>query len=241
MKNNFNNFNNTAQNGGTVSAEMDQGLRSYMLVIYNYMSAALAITGITAFVAYQSGLYFVIASNAILSIVIALAPLGMVLALSFKVEKMKFSTAQTMFWLFSVLMGLSLSYIFAVYTSTSIAKVFFITAATFGSMSIYGYTTKKDLTGFGSFLIMGLIGIIIASIVNLFIQSANLGFAISVIGVLVFVGLTAYDTQRMKNMYFQFGGQSAAAGKIAIMGALSLYLNFINIFIMLLQLIGNRE
>ena len=169
-----------------------------------------------------------------------LSPLALVFLLSARVAKMSVGAAQATFWVFATLMGASLAYIFIIYTETSIARVFFITAGTFGAMSLYGYTTKKDLTGWGSFLFMGLIGIIIASIVNFFLASSALHFAISVIGVLVFVGLTAYDTQRIKNSYYE-GDSTAVASKKAIMGALSLYLDFINLFLMMLRLFGSRN
>ncbi|MEM8796723.1 MAG: Bax inhibitor-1/YccA family protein, partial [Pseudomonadota bacterium] len=172
--------------------------------------------------------------------VVMLAPLAMVFFMSFRVHKMSVGAAQSTFWAFAALMGMSLSTILLVYTSESIVRVFFITAAAFGSLSLFGYTTKRDISGWGSFLFMGLIGIIIAMVVNIFMQSSALQFAISVIGVLVFAGLTAYDTQRIKEMYFEGDGE-VAMGRKAIMGALSLYLNFINMFIMLLQLFGNRE
>lgn len=223
------------------ASSVDQGLRSYMLTIYNYMAAALALTGFVAFFTYKSGLFMTFASSPVLNLVVALAPLGFVIFMSVRINKMSFQAAQASFWAFASLMGLSLSYVFAVYTATSIAKVFFITASTFGAMSIYGYTTKKDLSGFGNFLIMGLIGIIIASLVNIFLKSSGLSFAISILGVLIFTGLTAYDTQRIKQVYFMHGGSGQTAGKLAIMGALNLYLDFINLFIMLLKLLGNRE
>ena len=169
-----------------------------------------------------------------------LAPLGVVLYMSFGIAKMSVSKAQPVFWIFAALMGISLSSIFVIYTETSITRVFFITAGTFGAMSIYGYTTKRDLTKFGSFLMMGLIGIIIASIVNIFMKSGMMYFVISVLGVLIFVGLTAYDTQKIKNMYLASDG-SEMSGKKAVMGALTLYLDFINLFIMLLRLFGQRR
>ena len=169
-----------------------------------------------------------------------LAPLGFVFYLSARVHKMSLSSAQITFWIFSAIMGLSLASIFIVYTQASIARVFFISSGTFAAMSLYGYTTKKDLTKLGGFLFMGLIGIIIASLVNLFFQSSAVHFAISVIGVLVFVGLTAYDTQRIKEMYYA-GDSESARGKKALMGALRLYLDFINLFIMLLRLFGQRR
>jgi len=224
----------------TTAAEIDVGLREYMLRVYNYMVGGLAVTGLVA--------YFVSSSPALLQTiygtplqwVVILAPLGFVLFFSVRLHKMSPATAQGVFWAFAAVMGLSLAYIFVAYTGTSIARVFFITAGTFAAMSLYGYTTKRDLAGFGSFLIMGLIGIIIAMLVNLFLESSALHFAISVIGVLVFTGLTAYDTQRIKEMYVEADG-AAVMTKKAIMGALSLYLDFINLFIMLLHLFGNRE
>jgi hypothetical protein len=169
-----------------------------------------------------------------------LAPLGFIFFISFRIEKMSLMAAQVTFWLFAAVMGLSLTYIFLVFTGQSIARVFFITTGMFAMMSLFGYTTKKDLTGFGQFLVMGLIGIIIASLVNIFIDSTALQFAVSVLGVLIFAGLTAWDTQRLKEMYVENMGREAT-GKIQVMGALSLYLNFINMFMLLLSLFGNRE
>jgi uncharacterized protein len=218
---------------------VDVGLRQYMLRIYNYMASGLALTGIVAYAAAASGFYLRIAHTPVMWLVI-LAPLGLVLLLSFGIQRMQASTAQMVFWLYSGLMGLSLAGIFLIYTGDSIARVFFITAGTFAAMSLYGYTTQRDLSGFGSFLFMGLIGIIIAGLVNIFIHSSALQFAISVIGVVVFTGLTAYDTQSIKEMYYE-GADSEMAGKVAIMGALRLYLDFINLFMMLLQLMGNRR
>ncbi|MDA7946498.1 MAG: Bax inhibitor-1/YccA family protein [Hyphomicrobiaceae bacterium] len=210
-----------------------------MLRVYNYMAMGVGITGLVAYAAVASGIYQQIAATPFIWVVM-LAPLGMVFYLSARVGSMSVSGAQMGFWIFAGLMGLSLGWIFLAYTGTSIANVFFITAAAFGGLSLYGYTTKKDLSGWGSFLIMGLIGVIIAMVVNIFLASSALQFAISVIGVLVFSGLTAYDTQRIKEMYY-VGDDGAVAGRKAIMGALSLYLNFINLFIMLLSLFGNRE
>ena len=226
------------------AAAIDEGLRSYMLRIYNYMSAGLAITGVVAFFFNQ----WVMSSPQIaqmvygspLQWVIALSPLAFVLVLSFGINRMSFATAQLTFWAFATVMGLSLSSIFLVYTGTSIARVFFITAATFGAMSLYGYTTKRDLTGMGSFLFMGLIGLIIASVVNMFMASSALAFGISVIGVLIFVGLTAYDTQKIKEDFLE-SDSTEVMGKKSIMGALRLYLDFINLFLMLLRLMGNRN
>jgi uncharacterized protein len=221
--------------------DIDVGLRDYMLRIYNYMASGLALTGIVAYFFASSGLYRELAQTPLIYLVI-LAPFGFVLALSYGINRMQASTAQALFWLFSAVMGLSLASIFLVYTGASIARVFFITAGTFAAMSIYGYTTQRDLSGMGSFMMMGLIGIIIASVVNMFLASSALQFAISVIGVIVFVGLTAWDTQRIKQMYFEIDhSDGQMAGKTAIMGALSLYLDFINLFMMLLQLIGNQR
>ena len=224
---------------GTDAHVIDEGLRAYMLRVYNYMAMGVGITGVVAYAAVASGIYQQIAATPFIWVVI-LAPLGMVFFLSARIGNMSVSGAQTAFWVFAGLMGLSLGWIFLAYTGTSIANVFFVTAAAFGGLSLYGYTTKKDLSGWGSFLIMGLIGVIIAMVVNIFLQSSALQFAISVIGVLVFSGLTAYDTQRIKEMYY-VGDDGTVAGRKAIMGALSLYLNFINLFVMLLSLFGNRE
>ena len=221
-------------------AQVDQGLRSYMLRIYNYMATGLGLTGLTAyFVAITPSLFNAIYGTPFYWIV-ALAPLGFVFYLSARLHKISFAKAQTVFWIFSCVMGLSMAYIFIAFTGASIARVFFITAGTFAGMSLYGYTTKKDLTGWGSFLFMGLIGIIIAMIVNIFLQSGMLSFIISCVGVLVFVGLTAYDTQRIKEMYYA-SDHPEISGKKAIMGALKLYLDFINLFIMLLHLFGQRR
>ena len=221
-------------------ALVDVGLREYMLKVYNYMATGLGLTGLTAyFVAITPSLYNAIYGTPLFWVV-ALSPLGFVFYLSARLHKISFSKAQTMFWLFSGVMGLSMAYIFIAYTGASIARVFFITAGTFAAMSIYGYTTKKDLTRLGSFLMMGLIGIIIASIVNIFMKSTMMYFVISIIGVLIFVGLTAYDTQKIKNMY-SVSDSGEVMGKKAVMGALTLYLDFINLFIMLLMLFGQRR
>ncbi len=229
------------------SSELDLGLKAYMSKVYSFMAVGLVLTGaiahLTAALAFDFNTNsYTSVGNAIfgspLGFIIMLAPLGFIIALNVGVAKMRESTLQILFWAFAGVMGLSLSSIFIVYEMPSIARVFFISAGTFGALSLYGYTTKKDLTGWGSFLFMGLIGILIASIVNMFMASSALQFAISVIGVLVFAGLTAYDTQRIKAMYYDGSGQE---GKKAIMGALSLYLDFINLFIMLLQLFGQRR
>ena len=224
---------------GVSQAQIDEGLRAYMLRIYNYMASGLALTGIVAYVAAASGFYASIAGTPLIWLVM-LAPLGFVLALSFGIQRMSAGTAQLLFWAYAAVMGLSLAGIFLVFTGASIARVFFITAGTFAAMSLYGYTTKTDLARFGSFLMMGLIGLVIASVVNLFLASSALHFAISVIGVLVFVGLTAWDTQRIKEMYVENLG-AELAGKTAIMGALTLYLDFINLFMFLMQFLGQRR
>ncbi len=226
---------------------IDEGLRAYMLQVYNYMAIGLAVTGVVAFGAFTmavSGGQLTAFGQAIyaspLKWVIMLAPLGMVFLLSARLNSMSLGGAQMAFWVFAALMGLSLSSVFLVFTGASIARVFFITAASFGALSLYGYTTKKDLSAWGSFLFMGLIGIIIASLVNLFLASSALQFAVSVIGVLVFAGLTAYDTQQIKEMY-SVHDDGTMSGRKAINGALRLYLDFINLFMMLLQLFGNRN
>ena len=241
------------QSKAQATQAIDVGLRDYMLKVYNYMASGLALTGLVAYMLFQAtavtgptgdivGLTSLGVSlyTGPMMWVVALAPLGVVMYMSFGIRNMSASRAQTMFWVFAFLMGLSLSTIFLTYTQASIARVFFITATTFGAMSIYGYTTKRDLTAMGSFLFMGLIGIIIASIVNIFMQSSMMYFVISVLGVLIFVGLTAYDTQKIKNMYTAYDSGEVAAKK-AIMGALTLYLDFINLFIMLLRLFGTRR
>jgi uncharacterized protein len=217
---------------------VDEGLRTFMLGVYNYMGLGLAITGLTAFlVATTPALYIPIFTTP-LKWVVMLAPLGFVFFLGARIQTMSLSAAQITFWLFCLVMGMSLASVFLVFTGESIARVFFITAATFGAVSLYGYTTKRDLAKFGSFLFMGLIGIIIAMVVNLFLASSALQFAISVIGVLVFTGLTAWDTQRLKEQYLTGYGSAEMVGKASVMGALSLYLNFINLFMMLLHLLG---
>ncbi len=233
--------------GTRTDAAIDEGLRAYMIRVYNLMAIGLAVTGVAAWGAFNMAVADgqlttfgqLIYASAFRWVVI-LAPLGLVFFLSARVHKMSVSAAQTSFWVFAALMGLSLSTIFLVYTGQSIVRTFFITAASFGALSLWGYTTRRDLSGMGSFLFMGLIGIIIASIVNIFLGSTALQFAISVIGVLVFAGLTAYDTQQIKEMYYE-GDNQLVAGRKAIMGALRLYLDFINLFMFLLQFLGNRE
>jgi len=217
----------------------DAGLRSYMLSVYNYMASGVLLTGIVALLFARSGLAEQVLSTP-LRWVIMLAPLGFVMVLSFGINRLKTGTAQALFWAFAVVMGLSLSSIFLVFTGQSIATTFFATAAAFVSLSLWGYTTKKDLSAFGTFLIMGVVGLIVAMLINLFVQSTALQLAISFIGVLLFAGLTAYDTQKIKQMYFYVQGTDMM-GKTVIMGALSLYLDFVNMFTFLLQFMGSRE
>ncbi|WP_160007916.1 Bax inhibitor-1/YccA family protein [Rhizobium sp. 18055] len=237
---------------------IDQGLRSYMLKVYNLMGIGLVITGIAAYLTTalttttdqslaagrMGNTLLTSAGVAIydspLRWVVMLAPLGLVFFLSYRINKMSVSAAQTTFAVYAALMGLSLSSILLVYTGQSVAQTFFVTAASFGALSLYGYTTKRDLSAMGSFLMMGLFGLIIASIVNIFLASSAMQFAISAIGVLIFAGLTAYDTQRIKEMYLE-NDDATTAGRKAIMGALTLYLDFINLFMFLLQFMGNRK
>jgi len=244
--------------GSRTDAAIDQGLRAYMLKVYNLMAAGLAITGASAYGVYSlattsapanavgeiNGVMLTQFGAAVytspLKWVLMFAPLAMVFFLAARINRMSTQAAQATFWAYAAMVGMSLSTIFLVYTQQSITQVFFITAASFGALSLFGYTTKRDLSGMGSFLIMGVFGIVIAMIVNIFLQSSALAFAVSVIGVLVFAGLTAYDTQRIKEMYWE-GDDTLVAGRKAIMGALSLYLNFINMFMFLLQLFGNRN
>lgn len=222
------------------AAGIDVGLRSYMLRVYNYMCIGLGLTGAVAFAASTSPELMNVIHGTALRWIVMLAPLGFVFFLSARINHVKASTAQALFWVYAGLMGLSLSYIFLAYTGVSVVRVFFITAGAFAGLSLYGYTTKKDLSGMGSFLIMGVIGILIASVVNIFLASTGLHFVISVLGVLIFAGLTAYDTQRIKAIYAE-GDHSETHEKKAIMGALTLYLDFINMFIFMLQFFGNRE
>ncbi|MEQ9641933.1 MAG: Bax inhibitor-1/YccA family protein [Alphaproteobacteria bacterium] len=219
---------------------IDEGLRAYMLKVYNYMASGLLLTGIVAYLVAQSPAMLQAIYGTPLQWVVMLAPLGVVFFLSARIHKMSAGAAQAAFWFYAALNGVAFSYIFLAYTGVSITRVFAITACTFGAMSLYGYTTKRDLSGMGSFLMMGLIGIIIAAVVNIFLQSSMMAWIISVVGVLVFVGLTAYDTQRIKEMYYEGDGHDVAAKK-SIMGALKLYLDFLNLFLMLLYLFGNRE
>jgi uncharacterized protein len=217
----------------------DMGLRKHMLSIYNYMASGVLLSGIVALLFASSGLAMQVMTTP-LRWLIMLAPLGFILALNFGIHKMRTSTVQMLFWAFCVVMGLSMSTIFLVYTGTSIATTFFATAGAFAGLSLVGYTTKKSLSGMGSFMAMGLIGIMIAMVINIFLQSSGLNMAISVLGVLIFAGLTAYDTQRLKNEYTMLAGTDFA-GKAVVMGALSLYLDFINMFQFLLSFMGSRD
>jgi FtsH-binding integral membrane protein len=245
--------------GAGVDAAIDQGLRAYMIKVYNLMGLGLLITGLAAIgtimlattsdpasavATLPSGEMLTSFGYAIfgspLRWVVILAPLAAVMFLSFRVQSMSVAAAQTTFWVYAGLVGLSLSSIFLVYTTASISQTFFATAAAFGALSLYGYTTRRDLTAVGSFLIMGLFGLIVAMLINIFLQSSALSFAVSAIGVLIFAGLTAYDTQKIKEMYFD-GDASDVAGRKAIMGALRLYLDFINLFMFLLQFMGDRR
>jgi FtsH-binding integral membrane protein len=217
---------------------IDMGLRAHMLLVYNYMTAGVGLTGLVAFLTYQFTGPALLQSP--LMWVFMLAPLALVFFISARINTLSAATARLLFFIYAAIMGLSLSTIFHVYTGSSITRVFFISAATFGALSIWGYTTQRDLSGFGTFLFMGVIGIVIASLVNLFLRSSGLDWMISVVGVGVFAGLTAYDTQRIKGMYDR-SDDVTSAGRKAVMGALSLYLNFINLFMMLLRLAGNRR
>ena len=253
----FNRQNIRSKATTTETHVIDEGLRAYMLKVYNYMASGVFLTGIISLLLFQlsGGSAIQLGYNGIVSgttpignlifnsglkWIIALSPLAIVIYMSFGIRNMSAARAQGAFWIFASLMGASLASIFVIYTGASIARVFFITAGTFGAMSIYGYTTNRDLTKLGSFLMMGLIGIIIASIVNIFMKSTMMYFIISIIGVLIFVGLTAYDTQKIKNMYL-VSDSGEIMGKKAVMGALTLYLDFINLFLMLLRLFGQRR
>lgn len=230
--------------GARADAAIDQGLRSYMLGVYNMMAIGLAVTGLaalgTSYLAMNNPAFAQLMYGSPLKWVVMLAPLAAVFFLSFRIERMSVATAQMVFWGYAALVGLSLSSIFLVFTGESIVRTFFITAASFGALSLFGYTTKRDLSAMGSFLMMGLFGLIIASVVNIFLGSSALQFAVSVLGVLIFAGLTAYDTQQIKEMYYE-GDASDAMGRKIVMGALRLYLDFINMFMFLLNFMGNRE
>jgi uncharacterized protein len=241
-------YDNRVRSYAADTTAVDAGLRAYMLRVYNYMLMGLALTGFTAWFTASTpafrDLFFRVMGNGYtlspLGWVVLLVPLGLVFFLGWRIQRMSFAAAQMTFWVYAGLMGIGLTPILLLYTGASVAQVFFVTAATFGAMSLYGYTTKRDLSGFGSFLFMGLIGIIIASLVNMFLQSSMMQWVISVIGVLIFTGLTAYDTQSIKESYY-VGDDGAMAGKKAVMGALRLYLDFINLFLMLLRLLGSRR
>lgn len=223
------------------TATYDAGLRSYMLSVYNYMASGVLLTGIVALLFAQSGLaQQILAGPGVLKYVIMFAPLIFVMVLSFGIGRLSTGAAQGLYWAYAAVMGLSLSSIFLVYTGTSIAQTFFATAAAFAGLSLYGYTTKRDLSGFGTFLIMGVVGLLVASLINLFLKSSVLDLAISGIGVLLFAGLTAYDTQKIKSMYDYVAG-TEMVGKSVVMGALTLYLDFINMFLFLLRFMGNRD
>lgn len=255
----FRNYRSQVGTAGRADAAIDEGLRAYMLKVYNLMAVAMVITGVAALGVIMMATtndpaaaaatlgngkmltqFGVVLFTSPLRWVMMLAPLAMVFFLSYRVDRMSVATAQTTFWVYAALVGISLSTIFLVFTSQSITQTFFVTAASFGALSLYGYTTRRDLTGMGSFLIMGVFGLIIAMLVNLFLQSSALGFAISALGVLIFSGLTAYDTQKIKEMYFD-GDDVLVAGRKAIMGALTLYLDFVNLFSFLLNFMGDRE
>ena len=224
---------------GVPRVARDAGLRSYMLKVYNYMASGVLLTGIVAMV-FANTQFGVQVMTSPLRWLIIFAPLAIVFAMSFGVNRMKESTLQTLFWAFAALMGMSMSTIFAIYTQTSIAQTFFAVAAAFMGLSLYGYTTKKDLSGFGTFLIMGVVGLLVAMVINLFLQSPAMQLAISAIGVLLFAGLTAYDTQKIKSMYAYVAGTDMM-GKTVIMGALTLYLDFINMFQFMLSFMGDRR
>ena len=228
---------------GARTAEIDEGLRAHMNKVYGLMSVAMLITGGVAYIVGTNEQLLMTIFGSPLKWLVMFAPLIVVFAFSAMINRLSAAAAQGVFWAFSALMGLSISYIFAVYTGVSIAQTFLVTAIAFAGLSLYGYTTKKDLSGWGSFLIMGVIGLIVASIINIFLGTPAIMFAVSILGVLIFAGLTAYDTQNIKNTYLQMAahGEQEWLEKSAIMGALSLYLDFLNMFMFLLQFLGNRE
>lgn len=234
-------FGSVPRAGGAVArqATYDMGLRAHMLKIYNYMCSGVLLTGVVALLAASTGFAASMVGSPLMWLIV-LSPLAIVFAMSFGANKFSTTTLQAMFWGFATLMGLSLSTIFLVYTGESIAATFFATAGAFAGLSLYGYTTKKDLSGMGTFLIMGLIGLLIAMVINIFLQSSALAMAVSFIGVLIFAGLTAYDTQRLKEQYAMLRGTDFA-GKAVVLGALTLYLDFINMFQFLLSFMGSRE
>ena len=227
--------------GAREGVAFDAGLRKYMLSVYNYMASGVLLTGIVAMLFAQSGYAAAILGGpGILKYVLMFAPLAFIVVLSFGINKLSTGTAQLLFWAFATVMGLSMASIFLVFTGASIAQTFFATAAAFAGLSLWGYTTKKDLSGFGTFLVMGVVGLLVAMIINLFLQSGTMALVISFVGVLLFAGLTAYDTQRIKSMYYHVAG-SDMMGKTVIMGALSLYLDFVNMFTFLLNFMGQRD
>ncbi|HEY0113512.1 MAG TPA: Bax inhibitor-1/YccA family protein [Allosphingosinicella sp.] len=231
----------TATMAGREGVAFDAGLRSHMLSVYNYMASGVLLTGIVAYAAAATGIaQQIFFESGILKYVVLFAPLIMIFVLAARANRMSTGGLQAFYWTFAALMGLSMSLIPLLYSGTSIAATFFATSAAFVSLSLWGYTTKKDLSGFGTFLLMGVVGLIIASVVNLFLRSDAMSLAISAIGVLLFAGLTAYDTQKIKSIYFQVAGTDFI-GKAAILGALTLYLDFINMFQFLLSFLGNRE
>jgi len=237
---------NTAATASVPRAARDAGLRSYMLSVYNYMASGVLLTGIIALLFANSSLInFIVdpaTGRATAFFWIALfAPLGLVMWLSYGINRMSASTAQMVFWAYAALVGVQFSSLFLVYTGASIAQAFFATAGAFLGLSLYGYTTKRDLSGMGTFLIMGVVGLFVAMLINLFLRSTAMNLAISAIGVLIFAGLTAYDTQKIKSIYFSVAGQGEAVAKTAVMGALNLYIDFINMFLFLLRLFGNRR
>ena len=223
------------------STSYDQGLRDYMVSVYKYMALALMLTGMVSLIVASSPTLINLFLSGPLGILVAFSPLIMIFYMSFRFNNLSVQSAQICFWTFAGLMGISLSTIFLMYTAASITKVFFITSSMFGAMSIYGYSTKRDLTGFGSFLYMGLIGLIIASLINVFFADGMMNFMISVFGVIIFTGLTAYDVQKIKETYYQVGANGDLASKIGIYGALRLYMDFINLFVSLLRLMGQRR
>ena len=233
-------FGDARINGDVLTAtQRDEGLRSYMLSIYNYMASGVLLSGVIALLFARSGMAEAVFATP-LRWVVMLAPLGFVMAMSFGLNKMQTSTLKLLFWGFAVAMGLSMASVFLLYTGVSIATTFFATAGAFAGLSLYGYTTKRNLSAMGSFMAMGLIGIIIAMVLNMFVKSSGLGLAISVLGVLIFAGLTAWDNQRLRQTYFQVQGTDMVE-KVVIMGALSLYLDFVNMFQFLLSLMGSRR
>jgi FtsH-binding integral membrane protein len=244
MANSFDPRANAAAYAGVQSDARDAGLRSYMLSVYNYMASGVLLTGVVSLLFAKSGYVYSLFSETgqlgPLGWIVMLAPLGIVFAMSLGANRMAASTLQLLFWIYAFVMGLSLSTIFLAYTDTSIAQVFFATAAGFAGLSLWGYTTKKDLSGFGTFLIMGLVGLLVAMVLNIFLRSDGLSFVISAAGVLIFAGLTAYDTQKIKSTYAHVAGTDMI-GKAAIMGALTLYLDFINMFLFLLRLFGSSR